>query len=1476
MPSIAKIRFTNVIYDNKHKRFNDDIFNLDGHNAAVLLENGGGKTVIIQCAIQAVIPHADLGERKIKETLLLDNTCAHIAIEWILKDRPRKYCVTAVSLYKDSNGSVASYRFINEYGGDSKDAIELIPFALNAADGRKRPASREEIGEYYAKAKAGSMAARTFSTIQEYQNALAKDYGIIASEWRSQLAINKKEGGVEEFFDGCTTTGHLVDNLLIPSIEAVIAGDGEKGFAKTFENQRDTFKEYNRLTRLIMESDLATERLNAYVKEYETLKERQRETLKMQRQAKALRKLADEEINGLVELCDQLGEQKEALKRERETLLYKQESMAVLDSESEQLAAAKDLTEAKAVFEKRQEIYDEKAARKESIELRRAEHELKEWESKIQSVNEEMLRLEEDTDIDELRDMYGRHAGQLRGCYLGLEESLHKKLAYIDLHLKKNVNEKALFNSELEAENKKIGDLRAKKSEQQGACAANSERIAELKRKILIDVKNERVEEALNGYNKRLSEIEGVLSALDSEINQIDKRAAGIKAEQPVVQERRDQVNKQFTELGTELQFIDAKIDKLVAKLSADYKEFYNLRQSNFYSKEKTIRENFEAIIYKAKRAKEETLLSERLKKRLSDAYAGNEYFTGAPELYAIVEGIKNRFSFIQAGGQYVNQAADVLSLPKDEILARFPFWHYAIIVNETDAARLRTELSAKEPACPVLILTLAKARELVEGEDFDLDSVMPGFWVSNLAEESFINWKERIKAQGEAAEAARREAEEVLVRLQEDSGGAREFFADYPYESYRQMGDDKGELETRLNDLTELAETLKKELDGIENARKSAVNSKSDLAQEAAYVNTNREYAQSILKMEGENKSRARDIMQLDEQIVKAETGIGALKRDIEIIKENIEEQKEEKNIVYSQQLILQNEEWYKAVKDAAPDLRGSIPKNALIEKLAALKLELGKMSEERQVLEERLAGHKTNWERAEMLFRSLEKAARYPQEEGYEYHEGMELELTRLSEQLPALQRDRNNQETEVNKRKDIWVGKKALYDDRLTNFKKAYEELYVFQQSPGEAKDALREEEAAISLRTGLLGEELLKAEDEKKKAEKALAKLAEMDREFKFGNVDAESEEFIEALNYSYNRLKVVEEMDMGLQHAFQRMYDEEKKVINAKKIYGEHCRREISDVRNRDKLIELVERADNYEALIEGQKAMNASLGRAKMMAHAALAEREEKMFQFTNHLYTHVEKVAKELLLIPKKTRIHTEDGWKEIFDVSFAGWDEKEARMALRSQINYILDRIENNQDFKTEEGAEDIAKIRVFIEKSLKSKQLLKKIMGSNEIRVRCRKVTNDNQVSNRFYSWEESEKWSGGERWSKNMALFLGIQNYIAEKTEPDLRAGKSKSCVLLDNPFGRASSEHVLNPVFFIAQELGFQIITVTAHAEGKFISDYFPVVYSLKLREASGGKTSVITKELNIRHAYFEDRDPIDIERLMTKEQLVLF
>ncbi|MBN2222477.1 MAG: hypothetical protein JW708_09755, partial [Vallitaleaceae bacterium] len=267
MPTISKIRLTNIIYENGAKRYHDEIFRFDGNNGIFLLENGGGKTVFLQTVLQAILPHMDMAERKIKDTLSLDSSPAHIAIEWIMNEQPRRYALTAVTLFLENN-ELKSLKYAFDYGASEKESLENLPFVVTDAKGRKRAADKGEVSDYYSRMKQQYMNAKTFATQKEFWAYLEENFQIIPNEWRKIAVINGSEGGVEAFFDHCRTTEQLVNNLLIPTVEDALQGSEKTSFVETFEKQREHYKLNRILLEEIEEFKNIKGKVDEYVQEY--------------------------------------------------------------------------------------------------------------------------------------------------------------------------------------------------------------------------------------------------------------------------------------------------------------------------------------------------------------------------------------------------------------------------------------------------------------------------------------------------------------------------------------------------------------------------------------------------------------------------------------------------------------------------------------------------------------------------------------------------------------------------------------------------------------------------------------------------------------------------------------------------------------------------------------------------------------------------------------------------------------------------------------------------------------------------------------------------------------------------------------------------------------------------------------------------------------------------------------------------------
>ena len=336
MPAISKIRFTNVVYEDGNKRYNDELFHFDGHNGAILLENGGGKTVFIQSAIQAILPHAELAGRKMKDTLSLENGPAHIAIEWILSERPRRYVVTCVSLFLTATG-IDSYRYVYDYPELDADAIDRIPFVKESA-GNLRAADKGEIHDYYHLMTSKRMNAKLPASMKEYKKVLENDYHIIASEWDRIAKINSSEGGVESFFDECKTTSQLFDRLLIPTVEDAMAGYEQGEFANNFEMHRDSFKKYKELKEKIEENKKILVELDQYVLHFANMDTKQMAYADAQAETKAYWLLVNEQKNEETAKLSQLHGQMSACEQQLQVLTQKKESLHIAKQKQEQSA----------------------------------------------------------------------------------------------------------------------------------------------------------------------------------------------------------------------------------------------------------------------------------------------------------------------------------------------------------------------------------------------------------------------------------------------------------------------------------------------------------------------------------------------------------------------------------------------------------------------------------------------------------------------------------------------------------------------------------------------------------------------------------------------------------------------------------------------------------------------------------------------------------------------------------------------------------------------------------------------------------------------------------------------------------------------------------------------------------------------------------------------------------------------------------
>lgn len=201
---------------------------------------------------------------------------------------------------------------------------------------------------------------------------------------------------------------------------------------------------------------------------------------------------------------------------------------------------------------------------------------------------------------------------------------------------------------------------------------------------------------------------------------------------------------------------------------------------------------------------------------------------------------------------------------------------------------------------------------------------------------------------------------------------------------------------------------------------------------------------------------------------------------------------------------------------------------------------------------------------------------------------------------------------------------------------------------------------------------------------------------------------------------------------------------------------------------------------------------------------------------------------------LTKRSRIKLEDKYIKTVDLVFNNLTDEECKENINEYINDLIISI---KDKETNEANK-------ILEKSLSIHELLKSYNGGS-IKIRIYKPTSS--LIRKLYPWENVNSWSGGEKFFAFFCVYISLVL--------TLRQNHSDSMVIIsDNPFGKASSEHILTPLISLMKDNNVQFITFTAHTDEN-LSKYFDYKYSLVL--LSNRNKEFLKKKENIKNTFFE-------------------
>ncbi|SDE25771.1 hypothetical protein SAMN02799630_05012 [Paenibacillus sp. UNCCL117] len=1521
MPAIAKIRFTNIVYEQGAKRYTDAIFRFDGHNGAIVLENGGGKTVFIQTAIQAVLPHADVAGRKMRDTLSLENGPAHIAIEWLLAEKPRRrYAATCVSLFMSATG-LDSLRYVVEYGERDDYGIGDLPFTKDHG-GKRRLTEKGEIQEYYqTMQQRNPLTARTFDTIKGFHEYIEKQLHIIPSEWEAIVKINSNEGGIEAFFDDCKTTSQLVDRLLVPTIEDSMEGYRQGTFVDLFQTQREGFKQYKELKEKLEENRRILAELHKFVQGFEKLHLRQTEYTELRQEAKAYLQLAVRQEGEQLAEQERLRERTAAWQEKQTQWRQKEASLRIAAERQKEGALDSALQEIEG---EREQLEDQLSqAKRLYYSLRYAEHRehQREAEAALSYVREQFGRLEESQDERELQLRWERNGSGLRAWYAAEERRQRELTALLEQEaqeLEQRKRDAATDKAEADRGREQLAVREAGLEAERKGLQSQRDDIA---RRILSNRQSQSVEEQMPlwiseqqlleeeylQHQRVLTEGERRRSELQQQIREAKAEQLRVVDELTRLQERQKQCEREHQAVKQELALLRPAWERL----------------GPVQEKQSSLLAQLADDIERRQRQKLQLLHKERLAFRHVDDYAELPVFFADSAVSRLVQQWSRQFSLLEIGVHYADQAVWEQAESEESGL-----WPVTLVTTVQEKAQLQRKLAeaADQLSYPIRVLSTQEVRELElrgqasmaagaeppetavgaqalaetesgraqeerpvklpdngEGAGWQPDSrgeswIEPSLWRSLQQPERFAEWKRSVGDKAREAEQARKQKEQELEQWQDARKRLQTFLAEYPLEGMQELERQLAELRDRQLRLEGRMDRDGHELEALER--------KKDELQQAIQLNRQRQQQLEAQVEQGLRHKRLgeqlaaaeQELLDVQQSMQRAVRLVESRQRRLDAWTQEHERKQGELRSAQDKLQRLLEDELYGQVKEYEP-LDTDYPLSRLKEERRDLELQRLRIMKDRAELEEQQQRQEA---RSAAAMREMSRLlAEYP---------GLspDLELpSRLEARLHEALGECQNLERQVARIRGQQERKQGELIEQRAAIKLLLEQYEA--QFPGEKPrpflTALSRVQEELAAERKLLESERRELDKLQQAAEQRLADITKVlqlwnryERTHVLDDPLLEPADLTlgEETELGYRLLDRSRAAIDGLEQKATVIQEESKRVAANRNRFKEFCARQVRDVKLREMAERGVDLKESFTELQEFHAMMETSILKANHIAELRMQTEDQKLEQYISHIQTHLRQIAGELRDLPKKTRVRTETGNKEIYVFQVPEWEEQDGKERIRTHLEWMIGQLDSPR-YRNEQGEEQAAAVRKDLEKWLDAKQLLHKVLQQAAIRISCRKVTNDQQVTGATYSWEESNRWSGGEKWSKNMTLFLGLLNYVAEKRQHIQSQMKRHRTVILDNPFGKASSDHVLSPVFYIAEQLGFQILALTAHAEGKFLQDYFPVVYSCRLRAAAGGSgKQIVDPQQNIQQAYFQDHAPESMERIGEVRQMELF
>lgn len=1438
MSKMNAVRFINVNYNNNAIKVSDECFHFHGKSTLLSLRNGGGKSVLVQ---MMTAPFVHRNKQNVKDRpfagYFTSEKPSFILVEWLLDDAAG-YVLTGLMVRKsqeiseEQRDSLEMVGIVSEYQKPCPQDIDHLP-VIERGKKKMTLKSYAQCKELFASYKKdgdkkffcydlGSPAQS-----RQYFHKLS-EYRINGKEWENIIRkINENESGLSELFADCRDERGLVEKWFLKTVEKKLdkSESRTKNFQKmvgkyaekykgiqTQRKRRDTILEFKEAVSVL--EDCVRDSQNAE-------EEKQKQEGKIAQfihDLSAFRDKAEESLS-------QMLHQKEALAARRDFLNYAEISRKFHECEDQltyHTGNQNMLVMERESLEREEEGLQEKlhllaCARQQSL----VDDNQKDWEILAQKLE---LARKKDENLEPERAQIGY---ALR-CYYEGERAKTEKEQKNLLAQRKEVETSAdKYRQDLKGYRQELEDILLKR----GSLQSLTERYDEEEKRYNASYEENFCRNMLGSYEPGTLEIaqeayEKECASSRQEKRQLKESLVELQSAQHAAERLLEEKNKASVYKEVALSACEETQKRYEAELAErrDILQYLEMEKEQIFCRE--------AILETAERKLAQIAERRKILERAQEALQGESRKLASGRVLELPEEIAQEFDRLGIHIVYGMEWLKKNGCPnkeKEALVRRNPFLPYALLLSEREMQKISENAGEIYTSLPIPIVKREDVEKIVLEKDGNL-VLFPQIHFYLFFNENLLDDKKLE----EMLEKNKKEMTALTEKIQ---------VCRAEYESYFQKKEKiKAQKVTR-----ELVEKAKKEGERLFLERRQIA---EEIRRCMADVTQKKEDLEEIRRQIFATKQRIehQEVRQQDFQ--KLQEVYAAYEQNRTKL---LECQKKQEQLETRQQLAEEQIAKLSAQRESLRIREGSLARQA--ESLAADCRRFAKYTSKNMDKSETANFHLENAREAAALEARYEAITSQLNRELAEVEEDYEKACARYEESKKTLAYLQKKYDLKEN----AWAH--TIYDQeeeehqeallaKCLKKKKAKEREEIEEQTKIAVLQS-KKEALAQAIRTECKKEEPLpkeKIQEEDLAAQKnqIIHQMRELDAQVEAlkkraasydENLTAlaaysdlsvtgeETAEEIDAMNAEELRAfqgillrdyRACEQQLRDCQEALSKALQEMLRRKNFQDAFYKNPLENMLRVcKDADEVaVQLKTTIDSYDSLLK------------QLMVDISVVEREKE--SLVELLEDYVLEIHKNLKQIDKNSTITIRERPVKMLRIKLPSWEENEGLYVQR--LRDFVDEItkESVERFEKNEYAQE------YIGMKMTTANLYDCVVGIGNVQIGLYKVEAQREYP---ITWSQAAANSGGEGFLSAFVILASLLSYL-RRDEADLfDDNKEGKVLLMDNPFAKTHSAHLLRPLMDMAEKTNTQLICLSGIGNDAIYS-CFDNIYVLNLIAAS--------------------------------------